>query len=83
MFCGFMGFFTRVSDPVMGGTYMTLMNTLANLGGKWPATMALAFIEPLTTKTCSIGGTPCDDTMWLEECTAKQVETWLCTMSIQ
>lgn len=25
-------FFTRVSDKAVGGTYMTLLNTIANLG---------------------------------------------------
>ena len=24
-----------------GGTYMTLLNTVCNLGGNWPATLAL------------------------------------------
>jgi hypothetical protein len=26
--------FITVSDPAVGGTYMTLLNTLTNLGGK-------------------------------------------------
>eukprot|EP00966_Prymnesium_polylepis_P116816 2699538-Prymnesium_polylepis.1 len=28
-------FFNRVSDPAIGGTYMTMLNTFANLGGSW------------------------------------------------
>lgn len=32
MFVAQMAFFARVSDPKFGGTYMTLLNTLANLG---------------------------------------------------
>jgi hypothetical protein len=32
MFVSQMAFFARVSDPAIGGTYMTLLNTIANLG---------------------------------------------------
>jgi len=32
MFVAQMAFFARVSDPLIGGSYMTLLNTLANLG---------------------------------------------------
>lgn len=35
MFVAQMAFFSRVSDPIIGGTYMTLLNTIANIGGKW------------------------------------------------
>lgn len=38
MFAGAMGFITRISDPRLGGTYMTLFNTIANLGSKWTNT---------------------------------------------
>ena len=38
MFVTQMTFFARVSDPAMGGTYMTLLNTLSNLGGMAPQT---------------------------------------------
>ena len=33
MFVSNMAFFARISDPAMGGTYMTMLNTLSNLGG--------------------------------------------------
>lgn len=52
MFVSVMAFFARVSDPSVGGTYMTLLNTLCNLGGNWPQTLALWFIDPLTYRTC-------------------------------
>jgi len=52
MFVSIMAFFARVSDPVVGGTYMTLLNTLTNLGGNWPSTMALWMVDPLTSKQC-------------------------------
>lgn len=35
MFVAQMAFFSRISDPVIGGTYMTLLNTIANVGAKW------------------------------------------------
>ena len=31
-----MAFFARISDPAIGGTNMTFLNTLANLGMMWP-----------------------------------------------
>lgn len=52
MFVAVMAFFNRISDPAVGGTYMTLLNTLANLGGNWPQTLALWLIDPLTFKNC-------------------------------
>jgi len=53
MFVAVMAFFARVSDPSVGGTYMTLLNTFCNLGGNWPAWAALEFVSDLTYKTCS------------------------------
>jgi len=53
MFVSIMAFFARVSDPVVGGTYMTLLNTLTNLGGNWPSTAALWMVDPLTRKQCA------------------------------
>ena len=41
MFVSVMAFFAKVSDPAVGGTYMTLLNTVTNLGGNWPSTLAL------------------------------------------
>lgn len=52
MFVAVMAFFNRISDPAVGGTYMTLLNTLCNLGGNWPQTLALWFIDPLTQRNC-------------------------------
>ena len=42
MFVAQMAFFNRVSDARIGGTYLTMLNTLANLGAQWPGTIALA-----------------------------------------
>lgn len=56
MFVSVMGFFARVSDPKIGGTYMTLLNTVYNLGGNWPNTLVLGLVDDLTFATCK-GGT--------------------------
>lgn len=54
MFLSVMSFFNQVADASMGGTYMTLLNTVANLGSKWPHYFILNGIEALTVKTCSL-----------------------------
>ena len=66
VFVAQMAMFNRVADPRIGGTYMTMLNTLANLGGQWPGTFVLATkgaIEKLpgqpngfyAVSACSIG----------------------------
>lgn len=55
MFVSIMAFFARVSDPAVGGTYMTMLNTLTNLGGNWPATLALWVVDNITVKACEGG----------------------------
>ena len=53
MFVSQMSFFARVSDPKIGGTYMTLLNTLANLGSSWFVSPSLALIDFFTVKVCT------------------------------
>ncbi|CAL4068315.1 unnamed protein product, partial [Meganyctiphanes norvegica] len=53
MFVAVMSFFARISDPSVGGTYMTMLNTFTNLGGNWPAWIALRFVSELTWKSCT------------------------------
>jgi len=48
MFVSIMSFHARVSDPSIGGTYMTLLNTVSNMGGNWPVYFALRAVEPLS-----------------------------------
>ncbi|DAZ98108.1 TPA: hypothetical protein N0F65_003094 [Lagenidium giganteum] len=55
-----MAFFARISDPTIGGTYMTFLNTISNLGSKWPNSLSLAFVDYLTTREC-IGGAHHDE----------------------
>ncbi|XP_046572615.1 acetyl-coenzyme A transporter 1-like [Haliotis rubra] len=56
MFVAVMAFAAKVSDPAIGGTYMTLLNTLSNLGGNWPATVALWMVDYLTWTKCTADG---------------------------
>jgi len=55
-FMGAMSFFARVSDPAIGGTYMTLLNTLSNLGGTWNQTALMMMVDRLGCKgkTCML-----------------------------
>ena len=41
IFTAFMAFFAKVSDPAIGGTYMTFLNTVANLGFRWSNSLAI------------------------------------------
>nr|XP_005287029.1 acetyl-coenzyme A transporter 1 isoform X1 [Chrysemys picta bellii] len=70
MYVAIMAFNAKVSDPLIGGTYMTLLNTVSNLGGNWPATVALWLVDPLTVKEC-IGAQEqsCGTTAAAELCT--------------
>lgn len=52
MYVACMAFHAKVSDPLIGGTYMTMLNTVTNLGGNWPSTLALWMVDPLTSKEC-------------------------------
>ncbi|XP_063297091.1 acetyl-coenzyme A transporter 1 [Pelobates fuscus] len=69
MFVAIMAFNAKVSDPLIGGTYMTLLNTVSNLGSNWPATVALWCVDHLTSKAC-IGaeGQSCGDNDAAELC---------------
>ncbi|CAK8675913.1 unnamed protein product [Clavelina lepadiformis] len=55
MFVSIMAFNAKISDPRIGGSYMTLLNTVANLGGNWPSTLSLWFVDSLTRNYC-VGG---------------------------
>jgi PAT family acetyl-CoA transporter-like MFS transporter 1 len=71
MYVAVMAFFATVSDPAVGGTYMTLLNTLSNLGGNWPSTLALWMVDSLTYKQCSapdLQNNACVTTKEVEAC---------------
>ncbi len=47
MFTSQMAFYARVADPAMGGSYMTLLNTITNLGSMWNAQVGLRAISAI------------------------------------
>ncbi|KAJ1679954.1 hypothetical protein EV182_000978 [Spiromyces aspiralis] len=55
-FVGISAFFTQIADPVIGGTYMTLVNTLSNFGGTWPVYFVLEFVDWFSVATCHFPG---------------------------
>ncbi|KAI0244199.1 hypothetical protein L0F63_007248 [Massospora cicadina] len=57
-FVGISAFFSQIADPYIGGTYMTFLNTLSNLGGTWPKYFVLEAVEYFTVARCSVGEGP-------------------------
>jgi len=50
-----MTFFASRVDPAIGGSYMTLLNTAANLGGTWPASIVMFLMGKFSVPaTCEI-----------------------------
>ena len=52
IFTSCMSFFSKVSDPTIGGTYMTLLNTIANVGYLWPNSLTLWLLPKVTYHAC-------------------------------
>jgi hypothetical protein len=63
-------FFAVIADPSIGGTYMTLLNTLSNFGGTWPQYFVLKAVDVFTIATCSLGNTDCATKNLKAECIA-------------
>ncbi|KAK2195103.1 bifunctional MFS transporter superfamily/AmpG-like permease-Acetyl-coenzyme A transporter 1/NTF2-like domain superfamily/Nuclear transport factor 2 [Babesia duncani] len=74
MFVADMSLFAKVSDPLMGGTYMSLFNTISNLGHLWPHSLGLWLIDYIGNGEFLIQG-PNDVTDYLD---ALYVETTVC-----
>ncbi|KAF8634402.1 hypothetical protein AX15_000854 [Amanita polypyramis BW_CC] len=53
-FVGISAFHTRISDPLIGGTYMTLLNTFSNMGGTWPKWFVLKGVDLFSEATCHV-----------------------------
>lgn len=77
MFVAVMAFFAKISDPAVGGTYMTLLNTICNLGGNWPTSIVLWLVDVLTWKQCVVTEGPHDDLGLNNTCQSK-VEEEVC-----
>ena len=54
MFLGQVGLFAKISDPRLGGTYMTLLNTVANLAFKWPSTLVYFLVDIFTRQSMEV-----------------------------
>ncbi|KAK9809613.1 hypothetical protein WJX73_007530 [Symbiochloris irregularis] len=54
MFTSLGSFFNRISDPAMGGAYLTLLNTIANMGVILPKLGIFALIDALTSRQCKV-----------------------------
>jgi len=52
MFVAVSAFHAKIADPVYGGTYMTLLATVSNLGGTFPKFFILKFIDMFTVANC-------------------------------
>lgn len=53
MYATMTAFFVKISDPSVGGTYMTMLNTIDHLGGIWPNSLALWLVEYMTWRNCA------------------------------
>ncbi|KAF4309133.1 Major facilitator superfamily domain general substrate transporter [Botryosphaeria dothidea] len=58
MFVAISAFHAKIADPVIGGTYMTLLATVSNLGGTFPRFFILKFVDFFTVATCFPPTTP-------------------------
>ncbi|CAJ0864462.1 14875_t:CDS:10 [Entrophospora sp. SA101] len=47
-------FMSSIADPVIGGTYMTLLATFSNFGGTWPRFFVLEAVDYFTDASCII-----------------------------
>ncbi|KAL2161250.1 hypothetical protein VTH06DRAFT_8470 [Thermothelomyces fergusii] len=56
MFVAVAAFHARVADPAIGGTYMTLLATVCNLGGTFPRFFVLRMVDAFTSAACVPAG---------------------------
>ncbi|KAI9675071.1 MAG: hypothetical protein M1817_001478 [Caeruleum heppii] len=52
MFVAVSAFHAKIADPAIGGTYMTLLATVSNLGGTFPRYFILKLVDAFTVATC-------------------------------
>ncbi|RKP10093.1 acetyl-coenzyme A transporter 1-domain-containing protein [Thamnocephalis sphaerospora] len=53
-FVGMGVFMTGIADATVGGTYMTFLNTLSNLGGTWPRYFVLEAVDWFSNAQCNV-----------------------------
>ncbi|KAI7349871.1 hypothetical protein KC343_g10016 [Hortaea werneckii] len=66
MFVAISAFHAKIADPAIGGTYMTLLATVSNLGGTFPRYFILKFVDAFTVATCIPPSEPPKDTSALK-----------------
>jgi len=52
MWVAVIAFFAKISDPGLGGTYMSFFTTLNTLGSRWPVSLNLWLVDQITWKNC-------------------------------
>lgn len=67
-FVSITAFHTKIADPEIGGTYMTILNTLCNFGGQWPRYFVLLGVDAFTSATCLETGQSCATQDLKREC---------------
>ncbi|BGP11407.1 hypothetical protein JCM10049v2_007312 [Rhodotorula toruloides] len=67
-FVGISAFHTQIADPLIGGTYMTLLNTVSNLGGTWPKFFVLKGIDAFSVAVCHVKDEGLDVIVSSREC---------------
>ncbi|KAF8760909.1 Acetyl-coenzyme A transporter 1 [Rhizoctonia solani] len=70
-FVGVSAFHTQISDPLIGGTYMTLLNTVSNLGGTWPRYFVLKGVDMFSEATCHVEQEGSEILMKATECVSE------------
>jgi len=56
MFVSLGTFFAKISDARIGGTYLTLVNTISNFGGTWPHFFVFYLVDLLSQTKCISSG---------------------------
>jgi len=74
MFVALLAFYSKISDPRFGGTYMTLLNTLSNLGNSWSTFTVLKIVDLLTFKECSFDSKNNCSTLDLQNVSYSEIE---------
>ncbi|KAK9465880.1 acetyl-coenzyme A transporter 1-domain-containing protein [Lipomyces arxii] len=75
-------FHAQIADPTIGGTYMTTLNTVANLGGQWPRVLVLFAVDYFTKATCEMDASKATEDQintFIPFSCAKQVDKQQCT----
>ncbi|KIM33814.1 hypothetical protein M408DRAFT_325408 [Serendipita vermifera MAFF 305830] len=70
-FVGVSAFHTRISDPSIGGTYMTMLNTFANMGGTWPGFFVLRGVDMFTVAHCEVKDKLTQSMLKVHECVSE------------